>query len=82
MTDLNEARRVYNNKHKILTQSEVEISKLKKTNQELKVMLLQYLIEKEELKSQKLNLESNIEKNEQQIEELERETDMMMLNSS
>lgn len=63
-----------------MTQTEAETSNLKKTNQDIKELLMKVLIEKEEFAHRKSALESIIQRLEQQIEEIETETELMILN--
>lgn len=80
--NLNETRKVYHSKQRELAQIELEISNLKKSNGDLKAMLMEVLIEKEEYICRRSALESNIEKLERLIEDNESETELMILNSS
>lgn len=65
-------------KQKEFSESDIELSKIRAANRDLKETLIETLIQKEELISQKKSLISAIEMLKQQIENLEKETNIML----
>lgn len=78
MLELSEVKRIYNNRQRELTEDEVGISKLKVSNLDLRKSLMEALIKKEELLTKKSAVICNLDRLDEQLENLEKEADSIL----